>query len=1845
MEKSNKNQTKKRIGILLLLLCILGSLIIFLLNNRESSSYTESETKNEVSTVTQQKNENHTNKKENQSKLSNVKEDEHRVIQPEGNDNQIYVAENKQKTIYLNHSATSSNNPSNKSIIYLEAKPSISYIEIQSIPLIPLVPALPIEPLKPFMPLNPPSIEPKDNRIKEAKQALEAAEKARSLYMEKLNEFNQDNLISSVEKQLLDQLKEAYDIAKEIALKKYEDARTAPLFHTLTPPKLTDLSEVLVNDVDNNHKNDMDEREAVNKKITEAKKAWQAYHDFFVSSVEEDNGAVSTSDLERLVELKKDYDKKKAEAEKLYQELDSRNRNDETEEVKKLTSIDNLPETANDINSNGIVDSVELASEEEKTKQAKNKLDLVEGLMREYKDLFNRLVTNDSNSISQTDIDFLNKKKQEYDKERQAVSEIVQSLSLTNSEKSSLEQRVNLLETIVLPVLNDIDNNHVVDQTEIAQVEEAINRALEAKEAYESKYKELVTDDATGTSEDDLHKLTELKTIYDEYKNAAQTLYESLAKSNQSSLTSKFNELADVTLPSLTPTKPDKEKLRRLYQDVQDVKTKDKYLYDVEEDKISFSQALEEAKTVLEDENAQADRIEQAYRELKLAFEKLNGVFEKKVEFRSVTSTQLYTVSPEGDIEQVTGLTAVPSSLVDYLAVIENNGNQVYMPIHKITEENDKFKVILQHPELHTYLNNEYVSDFSFEIEKIKKGKNIYTNFADLMKAIQNNPEGEFLIGADMLATSTEADFYIQEFRGQLKSVDGKKYAILNQNKPLFNKLKGRVENVTFKNVRITSTGSTGTIAIELSNNALVKNVYIEGELTYAPKNVESHFIGGVAGTLLSGATLENVWTKMNLTVKDQASGQYAGLLAGRSAFGNIRNSYAEGNINLTGVSGAKQAKVGRIMGYSYSAKVNNIIVNTTHNSALNGIQNIGNDSGTTTNIYTVSEQAVSNGQITKEQALAKLKEWKYFFGPTSPNPSLNSKQEVEYSSLPDYDSSREIAYKNTEKLLPFYDRHTIIKYGNLIPKTNKLFTKEIKHLSLMSGEQFTTNVYDKEQIDQLFIVYEDEEFEKLALKLNGLYKDTAIVEYELESQLLFTPNQFVSEDTVFWTNLTNTFNTVELNSSEINAVVGLEAYNNSKKTNYTIKELYLDDSFASIKQNLDYVLKSLVSKDTVADIRNSTIKRYVERRLSKHKEAVLLGISYLNRLYNIQFDAYNIKPLMLYDQSFYNASIQQLEQLKNIGNAGFASLFLNDNYNLFQNKLSNLNKGDLLQFLDKNRNMFAPNKNENEWFKESTKAFVYEHASTLYPTLPVELYPRLKNEKRARDYILPLLNLNEENVYVVSAPATLYFGGYGRSIDQALKTSNLEEYKNEVKKVQSLIKERTATFTKFIDFLYNLSDENQRNYLSQHLTQIFDGYYIRDSINGEASIRHENQQRRWATKFDSQYTAIKDFFGPIGRYYERFQNNPPAYIRRDTRVMHFDDADILGFIGPAILSHELIHSYDEAIVLGNNPYRQGQNTESYAVGLFESMTSGNSDYYGFNFMYDIQDGSAFNHNISRFLNDTKEDIKQYIQGVFDATYLLNGIEAEIITAMPKNEQKLFYRKIRLDKSEPTERVDQLDYQHGTDVIEEISESEWNQLDLNDINDLIDHNIVSRNTINDLGTYYRDNNRNYYYVSLYYPNYSGYQNDTGTVGGLNFKLYALELMAEYGWDKGFVPYASNKYKKEAHQLGQVLSDTYILNKIFAGVYPDYSTFKKAMYAKRMAKKDEFKSISVYFDNKTHRIESYQDLKALMQKAVDSDLEKLRLGRKDYFARATLKKEIMKAFNAITNDFTTSIFNE
>lgn len=135
---------------------------------------------------------------------------------------------------------------------------------------------------------------------------------------------------------------------------------------------------------------------------------------------------------------------------------------------------------------------------------------------------------------------------------------------------------------------------------------------------------------------------------------------------------------------------------------------------------------------------------------------------------------------------------------------------------------------------------------------------------------------------------------------------------------------------------------------------------------------------------------------------------------------------------------------------------------------------------------------------------------------------------------------------------------------------------------------------------------------------------------------------------------------------------------------------------------------------------------------------------------------------------------------------------------------------------------------------------------------------------------------------------------------------------------------------------------------------------------------------------------------------------------------------------------------------------------------------------------------------------------------------------------------------------------------------------------------------------------------------------------------------AYELLAEFGYKDGVVPYISNMYKDVTKNSGHKLSDTFILNKIFKGNYLNLKEFKNKMFERRIHNLSKLKEIEIEWEGKTIKVNNIK-LEELMKNVVNKDLELINQNRKPKYVDE-LKKVVYKKYFSITNEFRGSIYN-
>ncbi|WP_314366074.1 ZmpA/ZmpB/ZmpC family metallo-endopeptidase [uncultured Streptococcus sp.] len=1284
---------------------------------------------------------------------------------------------------------------------------------------------------------------------------------------------------------------------------------------------------------------------------------------------------------------------------------------------------------------------------------------------------------------------------------------------------------------------------------------------------------------------------------------------------------------------------------------------------------------------------------------------------EKNIELRNVSDVELYSLT-DGKYKQHVSLDAVPSNQDNYFVKVKSSKfKDVFLPISSIVDSTKDgqpvYKITASAEKLKQDIDNKYEDNYTFYLaKKAEKEVTNFTSFSNLVQAINNDLGGTYYLGASLNANEVELEngssSYINgTFTGKLiGSKDGKNYAIYNLKKPLFNTLNtATVENLTLKDVNISGKNDIGALANEVNNATRINNVHVDGVLagergigglvwkadnskianssfkgrivnsyeTRAPYN-----IGGLVGQLTGiNAVVDKSKATIAISSNADSTNQTVGGLAGlveKDAL--ISNSYAEGQIN----NAKRFGSVAGVAGYlwdrdsseeRHAGRLHNVLsdVNVMNGNAISGYHYRGMR---ITDSYSNKENRVYKVTLEKDEVVTKesLEERGTLIDAAqipSKKSEINSLAvpkveslltsrniESDFSKIEDYQASRVLAYKNIEKLLPFYNKATIVKYGNLVKEDSALYEKEVLSAVIMKDNEVITDIAShKEVANKLLLHYKDHSSEILDITYQSDFSKLA--EYRVgDTDLIYTPNQFLHSHSSIINEVLPDLRAVDYQSEAIRNTLGISS-------GVSLTELYLEEQFARTKENIANTLEKLLSADAVTTSENQTINGYVVDKIKRNKEALLLGLTYLERWYNFNYGDVNVKDIVMYHMDFFGkGNASPLDTIIELGKSGFSNLLAKNNVDAYSISLANNNATkDLFSTLANYREVFLPNKTNNQWFKEQTKAYIVEEKSAIDEVrvkqeqagskYSIGVYDRITSDTwKYRNMVLPLLTMPERSIFVISTISSLGFGAYDRYRNNEHRAgAELNKF------VEDNAQETAKRQRDHYDYWYRILDEQGREKLYRNIL-VYDAYKFGDDTTvGKATAE---------AQFDSSNPAMKYFFGPVGN--KVVHNKHGAYATGDG--VYYMGYRMLDKDGAITYTHEMTHDSDNEIYLGGYGRRSGLGPEFFAKGLLQAPDHSDDATITVNSILKYDKKDATEKSRLQVLDPTErfrdaDDLKNYVHNMFDVIYMLEYLEGMSIVNRLSDVQKV--NALRKIENNYVRDADGNDV-YATNVIKNITMADAQKL--NSFDSLIENDILSAREYKN-GEVERNG---YHTIKLFSPIYSALSSEKGTPGDLMGRRMAYELLAAKGFKDGMVPYISNQYEDDAKQNGKTISiygktrglvtDDLVLRKVFNGQFNNWAEFKKAMYEERKNKFDSLNKVT--FDDTrqpwtsyaTKTISTVEELQTLMDEAVLKDANDNWYSWSGYkpehdSAVHKLKKAVFKAYLDQTNDFRKSIF--
>ena len=1247
----------------------------------------------------------------------------------------------------------------------------------------------------------------------------------------------------------------------------------------------------------------------------------------------------------------------------------------------------------------------------------------------------------------------------------------------------------------------------------------------------------------------------------------------------------------------------------------------------------------------------------------------------KKVEIKNIKETSLMSVDDAGNETDKSLLSDKPTDISPlYLRVTTHDNKVTRLAVSSVEEVvvdgKTLYKVVAKAPDLvqrrsDDTLSEEYVH--YFEKQKAHEG-DVYYSFNDLVTAMKANPSGTFKLGADLNAANvpTPSKQYVPgKFSGTLTSVDGKQYTIHNMARQLFDNVEGGtvkninlgnvninmpwienisalsrvIKNTTVENVKVTGSilGKDGIAGIVNKGDVggLLKNVAFVGKLTGVGN--KGWDIGGIAGELWRG-NIKHAYVDADI-VADRA--RIGGLVArtdngsdpnGIDKYASVRNAVTKGSINVktpVDVGGfiSKNWTWGRVADTVSMMKVKN-------GEEFYGSRDLEVEDGYYTRnwiernyvVKDVSEGSHSfNGsrsnrikEISLEEANKKIESFgitadKFEIAPLVEDKlNLAKPKSDTYKEIQDYKADRELAYRNIEKLQPFYNKEWIINQGNKIPEGSKLLTTEVLSVTGMKDGQFVTDLSD---VDKITIHYADGTKEEKAVSPKATSNVEQVKEYGITDlgDVVYTPNMVVKDRTQLLSDIKAKLDTITLESPEVRAITG------------NVGALYLEESFAEVKGNLDKLVKALVENEDHQLNGDEAAVKALLKKVEDNKAKIMMALTYLNRYYGIEYGDLNIKNMMMFKPDFYGKTPSVIDRLIRIGSQE-KNLKGDRTQDAYREIIAgDTGKGDLRSFLDYNMRLFTNDTDLNDWFIHSAKNVYVVESETTNPDFKNKrhrVFDGLNNNMHAR-MILPLLNLKKAHIFMISTYNTMAY-------------SSFEKYGKNTEAEREAFKERINYVAKaqqtYLDFWSRLALPNVRDRLlkSQNMvpTPVWDN-------QAYAGIKDAN--RRGYGKDGKVATPIRELFGPTDRWHQINWNMgamAKVYAKpyEDEQVF-FMVTNMLEDFGISAFTHETTHVNDRMAYLGGHRHRQGTDLEAYAQGMLQTpdKSTYNGEYgaLGINMAYHRQNDGDQWYNPDPDKLQTREQIDHYMKNYNDALMMLDHLEADAVLPQLKGNTSRWFKK--MDRQYRSGNSG-----HQFDKIRELTDDE-KKVAINTIDDLVTNNLMTKHGAPGDGTYNpSDFGSAYVNMNMMTGIYGG-NTSQGAPGAASFKHNTFRMWGYFGYENGFVGYASSKYQDAANkENNKLLGDDFIIKKVSNGRFTNLEDWKKE-YFKEVKAKGEKGFTAIEIDGK--QITNYAELKVLFDKAVEADLAGSGTAK-----TVELKSKVFKALLKNTDGFSGQLFN-
>ena len=499
-----------------------------------------------------------------------------------------------------------------------------------------------------------------------------------------------------------------------------------------------------------------------------------------------------------------------------------------------------------------------------------------------------------------------------------------------------------------------------------------------------------------------------------------------------------------------------------------------------------------------------------------------------------------------------------------------------------------------------------------------------------------------------------------------------------------------------------------------------------------------------------------------------------------------------------------------------------------------------------------------------------------------------NDLKSKDITKIKGYQNDKLNIYNNIVKLIPYYNLETVIEIGNKLNNSSILNNKKINSIIPLKDKEVSSSEEVRNGLsNKVMIKFDDNTVEYYNLENLGKFKQFKEYNINLNGEkILYTPELGIenSKTKEVVNEIKQQFEKVnfledkkifEILNPRIKALDKIKKRNEMKKQlgrevsdeellkelqKITLEKMSYKNSFDNIQKNIDNILNTLLINNQNIITNNMSLEK-VKKKLVDNKEKVLLGLTYIDRLYNLKYSNINLKNLIIYYPEFFGKKVDIIDFLIMVGDMQYLEYKLDATPATFRKKFNYIFKEQTIpEFLENMKNIFEPKLSINDWFKKASNAYIEEQKSE-YNNLEYQIFNKLRKDSEQK-YLLPLLNVSENSIYAITTVTTTTFGIVDAYVDrdgtQVEREKQLKEFKEKLRETAK----RQATF---LDFWFRISNKDtHQNLISNRI--------VIDSLRIFNKNPYANARDTWSKEYGTQASrGVSEFVAPFDFYREFF--------------------------------------------------------------------------------------------------------------------------------------------------------------------------------------------------------------------------------------------------------------------------------------------------------------------------------------------------------------------------------------